>query len=165
LTYPIDGYDRYRPRMPPSMPSHEGSSTTLTNSDNDLCRDTRAKSSVLHGRSLSEFSSGDKEELRSEAPEQRNWVNRVSELRTGAKLSIGRSFLLFLLFSSLLHTLLHHWISARYKWHRHGFSHLRISVKGRWSFPVRRIHRKAAVWCQSVAGLFSLYEYVRGMIV
>jgi len=48
-------------------------------------------------------------------------VNRVSELRTGGKLSIGRSFLLFLLFSSLLHTLLLHWISAQYKWRRHGF--------------------------------------------
>jgi len=44
--------------------------------------------------------SGDKEELRSEARERRKWVNRVSELRTGGKLSIGRSFLLLLLFSS-----------------------------------------------------------------
>ena len=31
---------------------------------------------------------------------RRKWVNRVSELRTGGKVSIGHSFLLFLLFSS-----------------------------------------------------------------
>jgi hypothetical protein len=36
-------------------------------------------------------------------------------------LSIGRSFHLFLHFSSLLHTLLLLWISAQYKWRRHGF--------------------------------------------
>jgi len=46
-----------------------------------------------------EFGSGDKKELRSEARERRKWVNRVSELRTGGKLSIGRSFS-SLLFSS-----------------------------------------------------------------
>jgi hypothetical protein len=49
---------------------------------------------------LYEFGSGDTEELRSETREQKKQVNRVSELRTGGKLSIGRSFLLF--FSSLL---------------------------------------------------------------
>jgi len=114
---------------------------------------------------LYEFESGDKEELRSKARERRKWVNRVSQLRTGGKLSIGCSFLLFLLFSALLHTLLLHWISARYKWRRHGFYHIRISLNGRWSFPVHPIHRKATVWCPSVEGLLSLYEYVRGMIV
>jgi len=98
-----------------------GSSTTLTNSDNDLRRDTRATSAVLDGRSRYEFGSGDKEELRSETRERSKWVNRVPELRTGGKLSIGRSFRLFLLFSSLLHTLLLLWISAQYKWRRHGF--------------------------------------------
>jgi hypothetical protein len=68
-------------------------------------------------------------------------VNRFLELRTGGKVSIERSFLLFLLFSSLLHTLLLLWISARYKWRRHGFYHLQISVNGRWSFPVRQIRQ------------------------
>jgi len=95
----------------------------------------------MAGRMLYEFGSGDKEEFRSEARERRKWVNRVSELRTGGKLSIGRSFLLFLPFSYLLHPSLLLWISARYKWRRHGFYHLRISVNGRWSFPVRRIRR------------------------
>ena len=94
---------------------------------------------------LYEFGSGDTEELRSETRERRKWVNRVSELRPGAKLSIGRSFLLFLLFSSLLHTLLLLWISAQYKWRRHGFYHLRIQVNGRWSFPVHRIRRKVTL--------------------
>jgi len=54
----------------------------------------------MAGRMLYEFGRGDNEELRSEARERRKWVNRVSELRTGGKLSIGRCFLLF--FSSLL---------------------------------------------------------------
>jgi len=75
------------------------SSTTLTDSDNNLRRDTLATSAVLDGRSLNEFGSGDKEELRSEARERRKWVNRVSELRTGGKLSIGLSFLRSLLYS------------------------------------------------------------------
>jgi hypothetical protein len=54
----------------------------------------------MAGQILYEFGSGDTEELRSEARKRRKWVNRVSELRTGGKLSIGRSFLLSLLFSS-----------------------------------------------------------------
>jgi len=64
--------------------------------------------------------SGDQDELRSLARERRNWVNGVSELRTEGKLSIGHSFLMFLLLSSL-RTLLLYWISARYKWRQHGF--------------------------------------------
>jgi hypothetical protein len=48
---------------------------------------------------LYEFKSGDKEVLRSETWEQRKWVNRVLELSTAGKLSIGHSFLQF--FSSL----------------------------------------------------------------
>jgi len=51
----------------------------------------------MAGRRLHEFGSGDKKELKSEARERRKWGNRVSELRTGGKLSIRRSFLLFLL--------------------------------------------------------------------
>jgi hypothetical protein len=69
----------------------------------------------MAGRMQYEFGSQDEEELRSEARERRKWFNRVLVLRTGGKLSIGRSFLLFLLFSSLLHTLLLLWISAWYK--------------------------------------------------
>jgi len=47
----------------------------------------------MAGQILYEFGSEDKEELRSETRERRKWANRVSELRTGGKLSIGRSFL------------------------------------------------------------------------
>jgi len=69
-------------------------------------------------------------------------------------------FLVSLFSSSLLR------ISAQYKWRRHGFYHLRISVHGRWSLPVRRIRRKVAFELyRSVAGLMSSYECVRGMIV
>jgi hypothetical protein len=59
--------------------------------------------------------------------------SEVEIWRTGSLLDV----ILFL--SSLL------WISARYKWRRHGFYHLRISVNGRWSFPVRRICRKVTL--------------------
>jgi len=69
-----------------------------------------------------EIGSEDQEEFRSETRERRKWVNRVSELGTEGKSLIGRSIILFLLLSSLLHTSLLHWISARYKWRRPGFS-------------------------------------------
>jgi len=69
-------------------------------------------------------------------------------------------FLASLFSSSLLR------ISARYKWRRHGFYHLRISVNGRWSFPVRRIRRKVAIELyRSVVGLMSSYDCVHRMIV
>ena len=99
----------------------------------------------MAGRMLYEFGSGDKEELRSEARERRKWVNRVSELRTGGKLSIGRSFLLFL--SSLLFSTLYYFFGSRQSINGvgTGFYHLRISVNGRWSFPVRRIRRKVTL--------------------
>ena len=155
----IDGYNWWLPTATAdagSGSSHRcqvmsGSSTTLTNSDNDLRRETRATSAALDGRSdavgIREW---DKEELRSESLQRRKVIN-------WAFLSSVSS----LLFSSYL---LLHWISARYKWRRHGFYHLPISVNGRLSFPVGRIHRTGTVRCQSVAGLLSLYEYVRGMI-
>jgi hypothetical protein len=60
---------------------------------------------------LYEFGSGDKEELRSEAWEERKWINIVSELRTGGKLSIGRPFFCF--FSSLLFFVLYYFIGSR----------------------------------------------------
>jgi hypothetical protein len=91
-------------------------------------------------------------------------VNRVSEPRTGGKLSIECSFLLFLLFSSLLHTLLLRWISAWYKLRRYGFYHLQMLVNGRWSFPVLRMHQKVTVQCHSAPGPLSLYEHACGMI-
>ena len=49
--------------------------------------------------------------MRSETREQRKWVNRVSELRTGGKFSIGRSFLLFL--SSLLFCTVYYFFGSR----------------------------------------------------
>jgi hypothetical protein len=52
-----------------------GSSTTLTNSDNDLRRETRATSAVRDGRSLYEFGSGDKEEFRSDGQDWRKVIN------------------------------------------------------------------------------------------
>jgi hypothetical protein len=60
---------------------------------------------------LYEFGSRDKEELRSEARGRRKWINRVSELRTGGKLSIGLFFLLFL--SSLLFFTVYYFFGSR----------------------------------------------------
>ena len=94
---------------------------------------------------LHDFGNVDKQELRSETLEERKWVNRVPELRTGGKLAIGRSFLLIVLFSSLVRSLLLLRILARYKWCQHGFYHLRISVNGRWHCPVRRMHREVTL--------------------
>jgi hypothetical protein len=108
----------------------------------------------MAGRMHYEFGSGDTEELRSETRERRKWVNRVSELRTGGSNQLGVPFFCF--FSSHLHTLLLLWISARYKWRRHGFYHLRISVNGRWSFPVRRIRRKGHNTVPIGSGTFEL---------
>ena len=69
-------------------------------------------------------------------------------------------FLVSLSSSSLL------WISARYKWRRHGFLPPSESVKGRWIFPVRRICRMVAIKLyQSVVGLMGSYDCVRRMIV
>jgi len=48
-------------------------------------------------------------------------------------------FLVSLFSSSLL------WITAQYKWRRHGFLPPSELVKWRWSFPVHRIHRKVTL--------------------
>jgi len=70
-------------------------------------------------------------------------------------------FLVSLFSSSLL------WISARYKWRRHGFYHLCISVNGRWSFPVPRIHRMVTLrgtdllwglWIRTIAYVERLFD-------
>ena len=73
----------------------------------------------MTSRMVYEFGSGDKVELRSETRERRKWVDGVSELGTEECNQLGIPFFCF--FSSLLHTSLLHWISARYKWRRHGF--------------------------------------------
>jgi len=62
---------------------------------------------------LYEFGSEDTEELRFESRERRKWVNRVLELRTGGKLSIGRSFLRSLHFSSLFFSILCYFFGSR----------------------------------------------------
>jgi len=74
-------------------------------------------------------------------------------------ITFGR-FLVSLFSSSLL------WISARYKWRRHGFLPPSESIKWRWIFPVRRIRRKVAIELyRSVVGLMGSYDCVRRMIV
>jgi len=86
-----------------------GSSTTLTNSDNNLRRDTPATSVVLDGRSLYEFMSGDKEELRSKAREWRKWSIEFQNSGLEESYQLGVPFFCFsVLFSSLLHTVLLH---------------------------------------------------------
>jgi len=69
-------------------------------------------------------------------------------------------FLLSLFSSSLL------WISAQYKWRRHGFLPPSESIKCRWIFLVRRIRRNVAIELyRSVVGLMSSYDCVHRMIV
>jgi hypothetical protein len=84
----------------------------------------------------------------------------VWKSRYGDGITIG-CFLVSLFSSSLL------WISARYKSRRHRFYHLRISVNGRWSFPVHRIHRKVTLrgtdrlrdlWIRTIAYVERLFD-------
>jgi len=71
-----------------------------------------------------------------------------------------RRFLVSLFSSSLL------WISAQYKWRRHGFLPTSESIMWRWIFPVRLIRRKDAIQLnRSVVGLMSSYDCVHRMIV
>jgi len=66
-------------------------------------------------------------------------------------------FLVFLLISSSLL-----WISALYKWRRHGFYHLPLEVEfPRAPDPPRGPHEL----CRSVVGLMGSYDCVRRMIV
>jgi len=62
----------------------------------------------MAGRMQYEFRSRDKEELRSKARVCRKWFNRVSELWTGGKLSMGIPFFCF--FSSLLFSILNYFL-------------------------------------------------------
>jgi len=85
----------------------------------------------------------------------------VWKSRYGDGITFG-CFLVSLFSSSLL------WISARYKWRRHGIYHLRISVNGRWSFPVRQIDRKVTLlgtdrlwdlWVRTIAYVERLFDW------
>jgi len=91
LTYTIEGYDRCRQRKLPSMPSHERMLNHPDDSDNDLHRDIRATG--MDGRRS---------------------MGSVRKWSYGGRDHFWM-FLVPLCSSSLL------WISARYKWRRHGF--------------------------------------------
>jgi len=103
-------------------------------------------------------------------PTLRSKGNRSIEFRNSEpeeQWSIEHFFCLFLLFSSLLHNWLLHWISAWNKWRWQGLYHLGVSVNGRWRFPVGQTRRKATlsgtyrlwhIWVHTstyVAGLFN----------
>jgi len=69
-------------------------------------------------------------------------------------------FLVSLFSSSLL------WISAQYKWHRHGFFPPSESVKWRLIFQVRHIRRKVVIELyRSLVRLMGSYDRVHRMIV
>jgi hypothetical protein len=78
---------------------------------------------------------------------------------------LGVPFICF--FTSLLFSILYYFFGSRPSTNGvgTGFYHIRDTAEWRGSFPVCRIRRKATVRFQTVAGLLSLYEYVRGMIV
>jgi len=116
----------------------------MTNSDHDLRRETQTTSAVMDDRSLYEFGSRDKEELRSEARERRKSVNRVSELRTGGSYQLGVPFFCFIF--SLLFSILHYFFGSRPGINVVGTGFTTSgSHNGRWSFPVPRIRRKVTL--------------------
>ena len=92
-------YVRCRQWKLPSMPSHERKLYNPDDSENDLSRDIRA--TAMDGR----------RSMSSEVGVQRIWKQFRRFLL----------FLCFLLFSALLFSSSLLWISARYKWCRHGF--------------------------------------------
>ena len=63
-------------------------------------------------------------------------MGRNMKLGSGGSCRLGVFFVL-----SLLGT------PARDKWHRHKFYHLRITLKWRWNFPVRRTRQKVELNC------------------
>jgi len=113
LMFMIDGYSRYQQWFPQSMPSHEWElyqpdefqQWPTPRYKNDECSTERQ----VRCCTSSEVETRWNQSLRIQS---RGNGSIVPELRTEAKLSIGHSLLLFLLFSSLLHTLLLHQILA-----------------------------------------------------
>jgi len=131
-----DGNERCRQRKLPSMPSHERKLYHPDDSDQEPRRD-------INHECGTGWHIGCRMSLGVEI--RRNWDPRLGSGGNGAiefrnsgreeKWSIERSFLLFLLFSSLLHTSLLHWISAWYKWRRHGFLPPPDRSQGEVEFP------------------------------
>jgi len=112
-----------------------------------------------------EFGSEDKEDLRPEAREWRKRVNRVSELRTGGKLSMGVPLLC--LFSSLLFAILYYFIDLS-PVEMASSVVLPPPYLSQWEVEFPRAPdppRCHPEWYHTVARLLSLYEYIRGMIV
>jgi len=141
LTRTIDGYDRCGSGSSPQCRVMSGSSTTL----------------MIPTMMIATMTYDEIYELR----EWMVWGVWV-QFGSGA-MEVGITFGCFLvsLFSSSLVL-----ISARYKWHRHGFSPPLESIKWRWIFPVRRIRRKVAIELyRLVVGLMSSYDCVHRMIV
>jgi len=150
LTYTIDGYDRCRQLKLPSMPSHE---RKFYHPDEFRPWPMPRYTSYECGTEWQVgWCSSSGVEIR------RNWGPRLGSggkgsiqfRNSGLEVSyqLGVPFFCFtFLFSSLslCHTSLLLWVSAPYKWHRHGFYHLPISVNGSWSFPVRQILRKVTL--------------------
>jgi len=113
-----------------------GSSTTLTNSNNDRRQDRRATG--MDGRRS---------------------MGSIQKWRYA-----GRNH--FSMFRVSLFSLSLLWISAQYKLCWHGFLPPSESVKWRWILPVRWIHQTVAiVLYRSVVGLIGSYSYIRRMIV
>jgi len=129
-----------------SMPSHERKLYHLDESDEEPRRDMNPEWSS--GRHNGFRMSLGVEIRRNRRPIPRSGGNTSMESQNSGpeeKWSIECSFSLFLLFSSLLHTSLLHWISDWYKWRRHGFYHLWVPIHRRQSFPARRIRLRATL--------------------
>jgi len=126
----------------------------------DRCRQRKLKSMPRHKRKLYYLDDPDNDLRRDTS------YGNAGGWSMGLAVEISRRdhFWMFSWFSVLFFS---SWISARYKWRRHGFYHLRISINGRWSFPVHRIHRKVTLsgtdwlwdlWVRTIAYVERLFD-------
>jgi len=114
LTDRIDGNNQWRHWNLPLMPCHEQKHYPHDNSIKEQYQDD------MSNKCGTEWQGGwciclvvQNEELRSKVWEWRTWVNWISVHRTVEKVSIGHSFIQFLLFSSLLLSVVHYFFGSR----------------------------------------------------
>jgi len=131
---------------PPSASRHlnrnRRSSTTLTNgkSTESSTLSDATGSSIISYNGRFTVTHGLAGSLRKISGMRRSWLMRSTESIRGSldddwTGGMGLDVYGGFTFVTLL------WISAQYKWRRHGFYHLRRQVKWRWSFPVHQIRR------------------------
>ena len=116
-----DGYERCRQRKLPSMQGHERKLYHPDHSVNDLRRDDMSYECSA-GWQVRCCMSPEVETRRNWGPRHGSGGNGSIEFRNSGQEDSNQLGVPFIcLFSSHLHTVLPHWITARYKWRRHGY--------------------------------------------